>query len=148
MPGPGHPFTSNISSPTPDPKAASGSQEDSLNLERLFDEMDKFCSHILSLPAAAAHPDIQAQIRSIKASKEKLRLVQSEQRVHQKAHEERLMIMVAAARQREEAHRKKMEELNTPSLALDGNTLGRALLKNMGYIDRTFPMLTVRPDSP
>jgi hypothetical protein len=124
--------TSNASSRSPDPGAASGAVEDPLNFDRLFGEMDKFCSHVLSLPGAATHPDIKAQIQSIRASKEKLRLVQSEQLVHQKTHKERLMIMLVAAKQREEAHRKKMEELNTASPPLEGNALGRDLLKNLG----------------
>ena len=32
-----------------------------------------------------------------------------------------------------EAHRKRMEELNRPSPPLDGNALGRALLKSLGF---------------
>jgi hypothetical protein len=60
--------TSNVTSSVPEAKAASDSPEDPLNLERLFGEMDNFCSHILSLPGAATHPDIQTQIQPAKVS--------------------------------------------------------------------------------
>jgi hypothetical protein len=33
----------------------------------------------------------------------------------------------------QEAHNKMVEELNTPPPPLDGNALGHALLKNLGF---------------
>ena len=43
----------------------------------------------------------------------------------------------------EEAHRKRMEELNRPSPPLDGNALGRALLKSLGcdYLNSGRPIV-------
>lgn len=127
--------SNSVSSPSPDPNATSGSEEDPLNLNRLFGELDKFCSHVLSRPAAANHPDIKAQIDIITAGKEKLKLVQSEQLVHEKTHQARLTMMLAAAKLRKEAHLKRMEEFNKPLPPLDGNALGCALLKNLGLKD-------------
>jgi hypothetical protein len=45
--------------------------------------------------------------------------------------------LVQTAKQKKEAHRQRMEELNTPSPPLDGNALGRALLKNLGLTEWT-----------
>jgi hypothetical protein len=39
----------------------------------------------------------------------------------------------AESQAKEEAHRKRMEELKTPPPPLDGNALGHALLKNLGF---------------
>jgi hypothetical protein len=114
---------------------AASAFEQPLNLDRLFSELDKFCSHILSLPAATNHPEIKQQLNFITTSKEKLKLAQAEELAHRKARQEQLAELVQAANQNEEAHRKRLEELNTPSPPLDGNALGRALLKNLGLID-------------
>jgi hypothetical protein len=40
--------------------------------------------------------------------------------------------MLLAAREKEDAHRRTMEDLNKPLPPLDGNTLGRELLNNLG----------------
>jgi hypothetical protein len=99
----------------------------------LFAELDKFCSHILGLPAAANHPELRRQIDFITSGKERLRLAQIEELAHRKARFEQLAAMGQVAQQREQAHRQRMEELNTPAPPLDGDALGRALLKNLGF---------------
>jgi hypothetical protein len=118
--------------PSPEAKTAAASQENPLNLDRLFGALDKFCNHILSLPAAANHPEIKQQLDFIAASREKLTLAVTEQFAHAQARQEQLANLARAAKQKEEAHRKRMEELNRPSPHLDGDALGRALLKNLG----------------
>jgi hypothetical protein len=59
-------------------------------------------------------------------------LAQSESLAYAKMAQEQLTKMQEASKQKKENHRKKMEELNTPLPPLDGNDLGRALLKNLG----------------
>ena len=71
----------------PRAQAATGPEGDLLNLKHLFGELDKFCDHILSLPAAADHPDVRKQIDFLKASKDKLKLAQSEELARRKVHE-------------------------------------------------------------
>lgn len=123
-----------FSGPSPDVQAASASEEDPWNLARLFGELDRFQSHILSLPAAS-HPDIKQQLDFIMASKDRLKLAQTEELAHRKTHGEQLAKLQEETAQREEAHRKKMEELETPSPPLDGDELARALLKRLGLPD-------------
>ncbi len=130
-----HPGSSAVSAGMPDSTASSEAGEKALDLNRLFAELDKFCNHIMSLPAAANHPDIKSQIAFIAASKEKLKLAQAEQRVYLKAHQEQLAALVQAAKQKEDAYRQQMAELNRQTPPLDGNALGRALLKNLGFIN-------------
>jgi Peptidase C39 family len=98
----------------------------------LFGELDKFCQHILSLPGAAGHLEIKRHLEMIGASKEKIVLAQSESLAYAKMAQDQSTKMQEASKQRKEEHRKKMEELNTPLPPLDGNNLGRALLKNLG----------------
>ena len=118
---------------SPSPEAKAASQERTLNLDQLFDALDKFCNHIL--PAAASHPEIKQQLDFIAASKEKLTLALAEQRAQAQARREQLANVLQGIRQKEEARRKQLEELNRPLPPLDGNALGRALLKNLGLAD-------------
>ena len=64
--------------------------------------------------------------------REKLILAKAEERANLKAHEERMAAMSQAATKKADAHRQTMGELNKPLPPLDGNALGRDLLKNLG----------------
>jgi Peptidase C39 family len=114
------------------PQAAPESQADPWKLDQLFVELDKFCNHVLTTPAAANTPDVKQQLDFIAASKEKLKLAQAEELAHQKTRFEQLAQIQEVAKRAKESHLKKLEELNKPSPPLDGDALGRALLKNLG----------------
>jgi Peptidase C39 family len=103
------------------------------NLDKLFAELDRFSTHVLSIPGAANHPDLQAQLNALKTGKEKLKLAQIEELATYKARADTLAAAEKQSQQQEEAHRKKMEEHNAPPPPLDGNALGHALLKNLGF---------------
>lgn len=117
--------------PTPTP---AGSEEDLWKLQHLFGELNKFCEHILSLPAAAKHPDVRKQIDFIKASQDKLQLAQSEELVRRKAQQARTTQLQQKFKQEEEVILKKREEINQPTAPLDGTALGQALLKDLGLL--------------
>ena len=112
------------------PEAKAAAQERTLNLGQLFDSLDKFCNHIL--PAAASHPEIKQQLDFIAASKEKLTLALAEERAQAQERREQFANALQEMRQKAEARRKQLEELTRPLPPLDGNALGRALLKNLG----------------
>ena len=120
---------------SPGAKPAAPSQAEPLNLEGLFAALDKFCNHILSLPAAANRPEIKQHLDFVAASKEKLTLALAEQFARAQVHRERLADLAQTMKQKQEAHRRQMEELTRPSPPLDGNDLGRELLKNLGLPD-------------
>ncbi len=109
--------------------------EEALNFTALFAQLDQFCGHILSLPAAANNPDIKRLIGSLAAHKEEMNQVRGEALKHIKTHQDQMAKLVQDAKQRREAHEKKSKELNRPSPPLDADALGRALLKNLGFID-------------
>lgn len=121
------------SPPPPDAQAPPASKEDPLGLNRALAEIDKFCRYILAVPGAAAHPEVKKQLDFIASRKEKLKLAHVEALVHQRAHQEQLAKFTETAKRNAEVHRKKLEELNRPSPSLDGDALGRALLKNLGF---------------
>jgi hypothetical protein len=133
VPAPAVPASTPGESAAPAP-AAAASAADPLNFGKLFEELDKFCNHILSIPAAANHPDIKKQFDFIKSSKEQLLLAHAESVINRKLHQDQLAAFTESAKQRKEAHQKKLDELNKPLGPLDGDALARALLKNVGFI--------------
>jgi hypothetical protein len=100
----------------------------------MFEEMDRFCNQIQSLPGATNHADLQQQLQILTGSKAALKLALAESAVYGQVHKNQLATFVQEAEQRAEAHRKKVEEINRPVPPLDGNALGRALLKNLGFM--------------
>jgi Papain-like cysteine protease AvrRpt2 len=122
-----------VSDPAYDPKAVEHAERDPWDLTPLFTQLDKFCNHILSLPGAADHPAIKNQLDFIAANKEKLALATAEERANLKAHEDRMVAMAQAAREEADAHRQTLEELNKRLPQLDGDVLGHALLKALGF---------------
>jgi len=104
-------------------------------MKPLFNEINKFCDHIRGIPGAAGHPDIKKQLDMIGINMERLVLAQAEMLTYQKMAQAQIAEMQEASRLKKEIHRKKMEELNRPAPPLDGNALGHALLKNLGFKD-------------
>jgi hypothetical protein len=124
-----------LSSPQSPSSQAASSPTPSLDISKLFGEVDKFCAHILAIPAAANHPDIKNQLDFITASKEKFKLVYAEELAKRAKTHAQLDALAKTAQEQAAIHRKKMEELSRPLPPLDGNALGHALLKNLGFKD-------------
>lgn len=103
------------------------------DLDEAFAQLDKLCAHMLGLPGAVNHPDLKAQIDFIQGSKDKLRLAQAEELNRIRARLDRLAVAGEESKKRIEARRRKREELNAPLPPLDGDALGCALLKNLGF---------------
>jgi hypothetical protein len=117
-----------ISAPTgPSPQAGPW------NLDRVLGELDKFCNHMAGLPSMASIPDLKKNVDFLRAGKERLLLAQAEELARREARQQQLAAIEKAANESDQAHRKKVEELNKPSAPLDGDALGRALLKNLGF---------------
>lgn len=103
------------------------------NFEEIFAELDKFTSYVRNIPGADANPELQTHLAFIESSKENLKLAQAESLGYQKIRKDQITTLGKESEKRQEAHRKKVEELKTPPPALDGNALGQALLKNLGF---------------
>jgi hypothetical protein len=102
------------------------------DLNSVFAEMDKFCAHILSLPAVAANADVKRNLDFIAASKEQLRIVCDQEFTRRATRQATLAAAQRTVQEQREEALKKMEEADTPPAPVDGDTLGRALLKNLG----------------
>ena len=103
------------------------------DLEKAFAQLDRFCSHVLSIPGLAENVDLKAQLDFMQAGKERVRLAQAEEFAAIKARMDRLSAAGEESKKEAENRRKKQEEDNAPLSPLDANALGRALLKNLGF---------------
>lgn len=108
---------------------------DPLNFDPLFAKIDKFSAFILNLPGLAGNPDISHHLDLVNQQKEKLILAKAEALARQASATSALADFSESLKQKKEAHAKRMDELNSQAPPLDGNALGRALLKRIGFVD-------------
>jgi hypothetical protein len=104
-----------------------------LSLTKMFAEMDKFLAQVLAIPGMAEHEEIKKQIAFIAANNEQIALARAEGLANFKAHQDNMAAVDQAARKNAEAHARRMDSLNKPGPVLDGDALGAALLKNLGF---------------
>ncbi len=119
----------------PMPAAPSGPVRN-VDLAKLFAAMDKFTGHVLSIPAAAINPDIRKQLEFVAASKEKFRAAHAAEMARRTAVVAQITTLAEKHKQQKEAQLKKMQELDAPPAPLDGNAIGRDLLRNLGILGR------------
>ncbi len=106
---------------------------DAHNFAPLFEALDKFTGHVMSIPGAANHPDVKANLDLIASCKDKIKFAQAEELANHKTRLDQMTALREESQAKEEAHRKRVEALKTPPPPLDGNALGHALLKNLGF---------------
>ena len=119
----------------PRPAAGPAALGPAIDLAKLFADMDKFTSHVLSVPGAADNHDIKAQLDFVSASKEKLKVTSAEELASRTAVMGQLAALKEKNKQQREAQLQKIEEMKKPLPPLDGDALGRSLLKNLGIIE-------------
>jgi hypothetical protein len=120
--------------PLPESRNALGPATD-LDVDKLFAEVDRFCGHILGIPAAVNHPEVKKHLDLITAGKNKFKVAYAEALARRAALQGQLAATLKAAQEKQDKQRSKMEEVNRPSPPLDGDALGRALLKNLGFTE-------------
>jgi hypothetical protein len=104
-----------------------------INLDSVFAKLDEFTNRVFSVPGAVAHPSLQKPLEMLNAARQSLVLAKTEAIANEKAASDMWAKIAADSKKNEEAHQKKMDELNRPTAALDGNALAAALLKNLGF---------------
>jgi len=116
------------------PEGAGAAAKGSFDVDAVCAAVDKLRAFVLGIPAAANNSLVLQQLDYMAATKDKLRLSRAEDLANRKIRMDQIAVLAQSCKEKEEAHRKRMEELNTPSAPLDGNALGRALMKNLGFI--------------
>jgi hypothetical protein len=115
----------------PVPSATQGAA--SLNFDKFFAQMDRFCELIMGLPGAASNAPLVKQIEYLKGTQQSLQLARVEAIASEKLAFDQMARMAEDARKGVDAHQARVDALNKPSDPLDGNALGRALMSNLGF---------------
>lgn len=114
------------------PSAAAAAPVAAVDIAKLFAEIDKFTSHVLSIPAAANDPNIKQKLGFVEASKEQFKAAHAVDLARRAAVFGQLAAFEEKTKQQKEAELKKIEDRkNAPTL--DGDALGDAMLKNLGF---------------
>jgi len=116
-----------------DASPAAGDATEPASLIQMFEFLDKFVDHVKRVPGIATNAEIQQQLQILTGSRVAAKLALAEAAVHTQVHKNQLDAFAQAAKERAEAHQRRMQEVNPPSPSLDGNALGQALLKNLGF---------------
>jgi hypothetical protein len=126
--GAGAAATAKPAAPDANPTAAPG-----VDIAKLFAEMDRFTSHVLRIPAAANNPDIRKKLEMVEASKIQFKAAHAAELARRAEALAQVASFQEKAKQRKDAELKKIDDLNTPAPPLDGDALGDAMLKNLGF---------------
>jgi len=105
----------------------------SVDLTKLFGELDKFTSQIRSMPAAMDNPDIKKRLDFIEASKADIKVAHAEDLARRTAVVGQIAAFEEKSKKQGEEQHKKAEERNAPGPPLDGDAIGNAMLKNLGF---------------
>lgn len=108
--------------------AASG-----VDIAKLFAEIDKFTSHVLSIPAAANDPFIKQRLEFVEASKEQFKAAHTAEVARRASVLGQIAAFEEKTKQQKETGRKEIEDLNKPGQPVDGDALREAMLKNLGF---------------
>ena len=119
--------------PATDSNDAAAAKE-KLSSDKMFEALDKFLALIAEVPGSKDNPEIVQQLAAIKINRERLTLANAEAQANQKQRADRMAGMRRQTEERQEIHRKKLEELQKRLPPLDGDALGHALLKNLGFM--------------
>jgi hypothetical protein len=127
-------FTWDLNSAAMPAKPGAGQEKQTTDLAPVLAELDKFCARILSAKGMADNPDVKHHLSILQAGKEDLKLAESEGAIYRKTHAAQVTQFEQITKQNEQAFRKRKEELGKLAPSLDGNALGQALVRELGFL--------------
>lgn len=116
------------------PAPAAPKPADPLDVDVIYGDVNKFISQILEIPGASDHPDIRNQIAYLYDQKEPLRMAIAESAAQVRMQTDRLDVLRQTATANEAHNQRRTEEASRQSPPLDGDALGMALLRNLGFV--------------
>ena len=103
-----------------------------VDIAKLFAEIDKFTSQILSIPAAANDPRVKQKLELVAATKDQFTTAHAEDLARRTTVLGQFAALEEKSKQQKDDQLKKSEDLkNAPPL--DGDALGKEMLKNLGF---------------
>jgi hypothetical protein len=104
-----------------------------VDLAKLFGEIDKFTSQIRSMPGTADNPDIKKRLDFIEATKVDIKAAHAADLARRTAVVGQLAAFEENNKKQNEEQLKKAEDRKAPGPPLDGDAIGNAMLKNLGF---------------
>ena len=120
---------------SPASKPATPADVPSVDIAKLFAELDKFTSLIQSIPAAGNHPDVKKRLEFVEATKEQFKVAHAEDLARRTVALAQIAAFEQQTKKQKEEQLKKMEERNAPGPPIDGDALGDEMLKNLGFTE-------------
>ena len=114
--------------------ASPADEQDPFQLMPVFAEIDKFITQVVGIPGLANHAEIRRQLDLMAARKMDLKLAMTEAVTNRALVKDRWSKLQEMTRRNAEASRQRQEQAARAIEPLDGNALGRALMKNLGFI--------------
>lgn len=122
----------------PDVKAGAASAAkpaiDPSDVDQIYHHIEKFIAQVESIPAVVQNADVQKQIEFIRSQKEVLRMAQAESNSARRQQGEQMEALREMGAANQESLKKRREEAARQSPPLDGDALGMALLRNLGFM--------------
>jgi hypothetical protein len=119
--------------PRPAAAGANAPAVPSVDLAKLFGEIDKFTSQIRSMPGTADNPDIKKRLDFIEATKVDIKAAHAADLARRTAVVGQLAAFEENNKKQNEEQLKKAEDRKAPGPPLDGDAIGNAMLKNLGF---------------
>ena len=114
------------------PAAPDSTAVEAVDVAKLFAEIDKFTSQILSIPAAANDPRVKHKLELVAMTKDQFKIAHAEDLARRAGVFGQLAALEEKNKQQKEAHLKKMEDSkNAPPI--NGDALSEEMLKNLGF---------------
>jgi hypothetical protein len=119
--------------PAPGPPPLPGPKQP-VPLDILFAQLDKFVAFAQNSPGAAENAELQKHLQDLAAQREKLKLIEAEAIANRAAGSANMAKLEQIARDNQEALAKRKESFPGAFAPLDGDVLGRALMRTLGFI--------------
>lgn len=104
------------------------------DVDSIYKEFDKHLGKLKDIPETYDHVEVQKQLDYIYAQKEPLRVAIAEAAANRKLRQEQMDQLVESGKTNQEVLKKRADEAARQSPPLDGDELGVALLRNLGFV--------------
>ena len=104
-------------------------------LEPVLDAIEKFMEKVTSLPEVVANPELKPHLDGIRNSRTTLTEAFTKAAANARIHQGQMAAFIKASEERRQAYNQRKAALVKTGEPLDGEALGRALLKTFGFID-------------
>jgi hypothetical protein len=117
----------------PEPEKPKASAVIPESVDRAAERLTAFINQVLTVPGAAEHPEIQQHLELLARKREGLYQAFEEGQKNKELHLDQLQKFQTATDRNAAAQRERASSFDVPATELDGNALGKSLLRELGF---------------